>query len=405
MSIDTQCLNNPSLLSLEGIQLNYEWLKIFTDAVSFRTYINKEKNPLEIWVVSNDDIEAINLAATAKKDRPDCVVCLVSFELNGSLKSRADAANIDVVLNIESFKERLLANIGINNYNNDKSQNISNEFKLRNVPKVTSDFSSQNKAFVLSIISSTGGAGKSCVAAMCALLTQAAGLKTLVIDADFQFGDLDMILGSKQVLKIDELIGNRGAVTQLKSLDNMPSLLAPPAMPEYSEKVIEDFPAILESLKPLFDVIIVNTSSFWNELQALLLERDTKSLFLVDQRPSSVNSTKKAMNLCGRCGIALGSVLFAINRCSKRSLFSSIDISCALDGAPVAEILDGGIEVDEFMSSGEPYELIKSRNNFALSLWNIIENILPENLLKSKNINLSKQKKRKNQKPTLRKRA
>lgn len=202
------------------------------------------------------------MAAAAKKDRPDCVVCLISFELNGSLKSRAEAANIDVVLNISSFKERLLANVEMNNYNNGPTQNISNEFKLRNVPKVTSDFDNHKKAFVLSIISATGGAGKSSVAAMCALLTQTAGLKTLVIDADFQFGDLDMILGAKQVLKIDELIGNRGAVTQLKSLDNMPSLLAPPAMPEYSEKVIEDFPAILESLKPLFDVIIVNTSNF-----------------------------------------------------------------------------------------------------------------------------------------------
>lgn len=74
------------------------------------------------------------------------------------------------------------------------------------------------------------------------------------------------------------------------------------------------------------------------------------------------------MDLCNRCGIATGSVIFAINRCSKHALFTSIDISCALQGANVAEIMDGGIEVDEYLSSGAPLELLQSRNSFAVSI-------------------------------------
>lgn len=100
----------------------------------------------------------------------------------------------------------------------------------------------------------------------------------------------------------------------------------------------------------------------------MLLERDSKSLFLVDQRPTSVNATKKALDLCNRCGIPTGSVIFAINRCSKHALFTSVDISYALQGAQVAEIMDGGIEVDEVMSAGIPFELLQSRNSFAVSI-------------------------------------
>ena len=100
----------------------------------------------------------------------------------------------------------------------------------------------------------------------------------------------------------------------------------------------------------------------------MLLERDSKSLFLVDQRPTSVNATKRAMDLCNRCGIATGSVIFAINKCSKHALFSSIDISCALQGASVSEIMDGGIDVDEYLSAGAPFELLQSRNSFAVSI-------------------------------------
>ena len=398
MSIDSSALNNPSLLNLDGIKLDYSWLKIFTNAEEFREYINKCNENLEIWVVSNDDIEAINLAATAKKDRSDCIVCLVSYDMNGSLKSRAEAANIDSVLSVDSLKERLIANIKSNETKDSTTINNTNEFKLRNIPKAVKNSSNQNKAFVISVLSASGGVGKSSVSIMCGLLCQAAGLKTLIIDADFQFGDLEMLLGARNALKIDELMSNRGAIAQLKPEKNIPCLLAPPTLPEYAEKIIEDFPAILENLKEIFDVIVVNTGSFWNEQQALLLERDSKSLFLVDQRPSSIASTKKAINLCSRCGIATGSVLFVINKCSKHALFSSVDVSCALDGAPVAEILDGGLEVDEFMSSGEPFELLKSRNLLATSLWNIIESILPKNILDTCNIYTNNQKKRKLQK-------
>lgn len=99
----------------------------------------------------------------------------------------------------------------------------------------------------------------------------------------------------------------------------------------------------------------------------MLLERDSKSVFIVDQRPSSVSATKKAMGLCNRCGIPTNSVMFAVNRCSKRSLFSSVDISCALQVDQVAEILDGGLEVDENLSAATPIELMQSRNQFAVS--------------------------------------
>lgn len=124
----------------------------------------------------------------------------------------------------------------------------------------------------------------------------------------------------------------------------------------------------------------------------MLLERDSKSLFLVDQRATSVNATKKAMDLCNRCGIATGSVIFAINKCSKHALFTSIDISYALQGANVAEIMDGGIDVDEYLSSGAPIELLQSRNSFAVSIWAILESVLPKELLDNRKMDLDKKK-------------
>ena len=97
---------------------------------------------------------------------------------------------------------------------------------------------------------------------MASLLCQAAGFKTLIIDADFQFGDVDSLFGIDKPIRIDELIDNRGIVSKLKSVNNLPCIISSPTLPEISEKVIEEFPAILESLKEIFDVIVINTGSY-----------------------------------------------------------------------------------------------------------------------------------------------
>lgn len=99
-----------------------------------------------------------------------------------------------------------------------------------------------------------------------------------------------------------------------------------------------------------------------------MLERASKSLFIVDQRPSSLSATKQAIELCTRCGIATTSFLFAVNRCKKGVLYSAIDVSCALGGVSVAEITDGGIDVDNAFMSQNPLDLIESKNSFAISM-------------------------------------
>lgn len=229
-------------------------MHVFTDAYKLREFVKKNKKSFEIYIAANDDIESINLAATLKKDRSDCVVCLVSYDLSGSLQSRARAANIDSVVTIESLRERVLAKKA--------KENSDDNFAANKIPQSVNNKAHEKNAFVLSVISASGGSGKSTISSLCATLCQASGLKTLIIDADFQLGEIPTLFRQKNVLHIEELIDNRGAVVKLKPKNTTPAILAAPSLPELSEKVIEDFPAILESLKPLFDVIVVNTGSF-----------------------------------------------------------------------------------------------------------------------------------------------
>ncbi|MEG0071283.1 MAG: chromosome partitioning protein ParA [Raoultibacter sp.] len=233
------------------------------------------------------------------------------------------------------------------------------------------------QAFVLAVASASGGAGKSTVAALAAAFAQGLGHKTLLIDADLQFGDEQFLLGIEHPLTIDGALRDFARFEKLKPENGLPALLAAPPHLEHSETVSAELPRILAFAKNHFDVIVVNTGAFWVEQHALLLEQATKALFLVDQRPSSLRACNHALELCARCGIATQPFLFAVNRCARGSMFSSIDVSCGLRGAHVVELKEGGREVDELLGAGMPLELIRAENALCVSLESLLVDLLP----------------------------
>lgn len=227
-------------------------------------------------------------------------------------------------------------------------------------------------ATIITVVSGSGGTGKSSIAAMSALLAQKRGIRTLLLDADFQFGDLKYLLGYKQALATDDILEHPEQIDSLLKVDTWPALLAAPTHLEHSELMDERIGELLNYLKPHFDLIVANTGSSWSDLQVQLLEASNNVFFLVDQRPSSIRACNHALDLCSRCGIATTSFSYLLNFCSKKSLLSSLDVSCALKGAKVFEIKDGGVEVGELFGAGMAHKLSRINNSFCTSVEQLL---------------------------------
>ena len=523
---DEASMAHPELIGLADEQLFAQpWLRLFTSGSEIRTFLRHDRAVDEVWVVSCDDVEPINLAATIKGDRGDVRVCLVSFQGTGSLRSRASAANIDATLTRQAFVTRYAAfkrvrsaatlpidrggvadlqdsgplfqpeepalpapppsavqgaqpqlagipsiaplhpAVGV-----DPSQPARNHASAQPVspigaaldaaaagrlphppvgcsadglpqppapasqqaaasphaasaagaPVPPPGFSSppdaalvsgaphqpqfsappapsavaapspigepaafavrqgsQADALLLPIVSGSGGAGKSAVAVLAALLAQRRGLKTLLLDFDLQFGDMREMTGQPEALGIDEVLAEPARLAQLAPAAGMPALLGAPRHLEEAETVARSAPALLAALGGMFDVIVANTGSAWAEQHAVLLERCSKALFLIDQRASSIAACRRALDLCARCGIAVSPFLFAVNFCAKGAPLTSIDASCALRGAQTVELADGGAEVEEALSEGRPQDLIEAGNPLVASLDALLADILP----------------------------
>ena len=228
---DMACLQHPETLGLAGENLAaQEWLRLFATATEARRFLRDDRSVDEVWIASCDDVAPINLAATLKRDRVDRRVCLVAFEGTGSLKSRASAAGIDASLTRQAFlaryaqrkrsaldarcehearaREQALASL------DGPSGTVMAPPAKEVPPRVWSAAcaASEQEAsgvckragFLMPIVSGSGGAGKSTVSALSALLCQRLGYRTLLLDFDLQFGDMPDLLGVERPPTVDE---------------------------------------------------------------------------------------------------------------------------------------------------------------------------------------------------------
>ena len=439
LCVDQTTYSNPESIGLDGENLQaQEWLRVHVGGQEARDALAEDEVVQEIWVTSCDDVEPINLAATLKSDCEERTVRLLSATCEDSLLVRARRASIDEVMNRSSFAERYRREKGLAILATSKGENEELAGETREaggsgeergaagadgspnegVPAKPSIFhakgwfqhagrpatetgpqpdaepctatstalaivapapaAQQGRGFLLPVVSGSGGAGKSTVSLLSARCAHALGFKTLLLDYDLQFGDVAPMAGIENPLTIDEALAQPDKLEQEAARDDRFALLAPPAHLEMSESVVRALPELVARMAPLFDVIVANTGAAWAEQHAALLERSSAALFLIDQRSSSIRACRHALELCARCGIATGQFQFVLNRCGKNAPLTSMDVSCALQGASVAELRDGGRDVEEYLAAGALDELVESGNELHASVARLVADVLPD---------------------------
>lgn len=392
--IDSMCLKSPTEFGLPVSLLAREDCLFVSDGLKARNAARLLDEGARVLVISSDDVDSINLAAAIKHDHLNLFVALVVREISGSLQSRKDACRIDeliVVDELESFfrrdndlKDQIL---GIDDYEID--ENCALEVPEKEI------VDSKQSCWTMTVFSGSGGAGKSCVAAVSASLMASLGFKTLLIDSDFQFGDLAAAFRDSNVVNYEDVVSNGRLSDAAKNSFNISSssiegeliILAAPKRLEASETACDVLPVLLDYLSACFDCIIINTGSNWSDAHAHLLKFSSACLFLIDQRVSSVRACAHALDLAERLNVSSASFKFALNRCSRKQLISSSDVKATLRCTDVWEFKDGSLEVEEKMCCARVNDLVSQKNALAVSIFNFLKDVCP---LSSKDRKLSK---------------
>jgi pilus assembly protein CpaE len=214
---------------------------------------------------------------------------------------------------------------------------------------------------VIVVMSAKGGSGKTVTATNLAmLLTRFPGKKTCLVDADLQFGDVCL------VLQLEPRFTLVNAAHEMHRLDAtlLESLLTPhpsglmvmaaPLEPAFADDIsTAGLMQVIETLRHMYDYIVVDTATQLDELLLSLLEKADSILMVVDMDLPSVKNAKLAMGTLRLLRFPTNKVRMVLNRSNARARLDDKEIEGALK-MPISASIPSDGAVAASMNEGRP---------------------------------------------------
>lgn len=219
-------------------------------------------NPDECAVVlgaSCDSVGALSSAARLRLSHPALSVILVRTRVDTAILAECLRAGVREV--VESRDLNALAAA------------VQRAYELREAMTGADDAVSSTASGVLvTSFSTKGGVGKSLVATNLAAAFADLGRRVCLVDLDVQDGDVAIMLQLSPTRTIADLADMIGRVdrTSVESLliqqsENLSVVAAPPRMDAVDKLSPESVHRVLELLKSMFDVVVVDTSGSFDD--------------------------------------------------------------------------------------------------------------------------------------------
>lgn len=229
------------------------------------------------------------------------------------------------------------------------------------------------RAPLISLVSASGGVGKSTLALVLAHVAARSVIKTALVEADLQFGDMGFWLG------IDTASPSLALGTECTPIpiSHHLDLFKAPPLPEVAEDVSDAAASLVAEIRKDYALVIADTGQFWSGLTGELLCTSDLVLILMDQRKASVYGAAKALELCRRINVPSARIACVINRVNGKPRGELKRVQDTLNCGDLFQIAEGKSQVDALISSSRIEELVEGECATILDAQKLLETILP----------------------------
>lgn len=213
---------------------------------------------------------------------------------------------------------------------------------------------------IISVIGMRGGVGKTTIATNLAASFASYGYRVCLVDMALQFGDVSLYTNVHTHFTIADLLDghleneNLEEYMTLRS-DNLYVLPAPTAPDQAALVTKESTEALFVKLSNMFDVIVCDTPSIFNDisLQTIQLSKDILMVGTVDL--ASAKNCKIMVDLLTKLGLK-DKIRLVVNKAGEQTQGLSIKHFNKLVNLPIfAAIPVDYFKVEEFVSLGTPF--------------------------------------------------
>ncbi len=188
------------------------------------------------------------------------------------------------------------------------------------------NLSQPSRGKIVTVYSPKGGTGCTTIAVNLAVALHNEDTRTVLVDANLQFGDVAVFLneqGKNTVLelapRVDELEPEVVEEILIKHEASGVRILAAPQRPEQAEKVSADqFAKVLQFLQGMYAYVVVDTSPILTDVILSTIDISDVIVLVTTQEIPSIKNARLVLDLFKTMGVNKERIVFAMNRYDKR---------------------------------------------------------------------------------------
>lgn len=238
---------------------------------------------------------------------------------------------------------------------------------------------------VLTVFSPKGGSGKTVVSGNIAVAAARAGVNTLLVDLDLQFGDAALTMGVAPRATIADLAGSSGPtdVEKLKAFvcsgpTASLSLLAAPPRPEDAQLVNQvELKAILNTARSAYGAVVIDTGPLFDVAMLAAVDCTDQLLIVCNPEITSLKNVRIGLDTLERLGFPRGRISIVVNRVGVPGGVTQKDIEQALE-AEIAYELPDDAAVSRAVNRAVPAVIEDKEGRFARAVSALGTSLLVE---------------------------
>jgi pilus assembly protein CpaE len=291
----------------------------------------KELKPdIVIMDINMPDMDGLEAAALITKALPMVGVIMMSVQDDNDYLQRAMLAGARFFLTKPPDMDKLYTTIRnvYNQYDPIRKQMAAYAAGVGVIPIIDTDSGGEGggdrAGHIIVVYSPTGGSGCTTVATSLASGLMKEGIKTLLVDADLQFGDVGAFLDIRGQSTLQDALENVDDF-DIDFFENIVmthnsgmKVLLGPTRPTIGVDIRDQQPdnvaSIIEQAASYYDFVVVDTSTSIDAITAGLLEKATKVVLIVNPTLPSIKNTRLVVDWFDSVGFSPEKICVVVNK-------------------------------------------------------------------------------------------